>query len=391
MQKTKKKLVSKIQRHADYFFVQDFFFKRIKFVPFSAMYLIVIVNEIVIFFTVWFFQGKGLFALRQFKEGDLILTEKPILCCQFSWNTDYGYLACDNCMLPLETAEENARRLTGKSDLILPYGECCETKKEQTTECPACGIKYCSTECLNEAYQKYHQTLCLQSRDSNESHPLNLLKETWKQIYYPPETATIMLLARMVAYVNQSADKSAALATFAQFCHRTVNEVQEIAHNLLGEKFVGQIDVLRQAMENALNAESAPHVCKARFALDARGSACETSDLSYRLWLFLFFQWFTPDGFRSLLALVGTNGQGIGTSAFGRWVKHVSALELPEDRRIQIDKFIDRLYDDMDEGNPCDILLQYKMKKNFRYRKLTHKVVLQLQYFFTIVKKMFGL
>lgn len=24
-------------------------------------------------------------------------------------------------------------------------------------------------------------------------------------------------------------------------------------------------------------------------------------------------QWFTPDGFRSLFALVGTNGQGIGT------------------------------------------------------------------------------
>lgn len=50
------------------------------------------------------------------------------------------------------------------------------------------------------------------------------------------------------------------------------------------------------------------------------------------------------------MALVGTNGQGIGTSAFSRWVKNVSALELPEEQRIQIDKFIDRIYDDMEEG-----------------------------------------
>lgn len=63
------------------------------------------------------------------------------------------------------------------------------------------------------------------------------------------------------------------------------------------------------------------------------------------------FQWFTPDGFNRLLALVGTNGQGIGTSAFSRWVKNVSALDLPNDRRMQVDKLIDRIYDEMEEGN----------------------------------------
>ncbi|XP_034948079.1 SET and MYND domain-containing protein 5 [Chelonus insularis] len=263
-------------------------------------------------------KGKGLFALRLYKEGEIIFEEKPVVCCQFSWNADYGYLACDNCMSPLETAEENARRLTGKKDLILPYSECCETKKDLITECPACGVKYCSNECLNEALVKYHRILCLQSREKSDSHPLIQLKETWKQMHYPPETATIMLLARMVSYINQANDKTAALSIFHQFCHKTTNEVQEITHNLLGEKFIGQIDVLRQLMENALSREYIPH-------------------------------WFTPEGFRSLLALVGTNGQGIGTSAFSRWVKNVSALDLPEDRRIQIDKFIDKLYDDMEE------------------------------------------
>ncbi|KAH0554861.1 SET and MYND domain-containing protein 5 [Cotesia glomerata] len=263
-------------------------------------------------------KGKGVFALRAFKEDEIIFEEKPVVCCQFSWNADYGYLACDNCMYPLENAEENVRRLTGKKNLVLPYPEYCEMKKELFAECPECGIKFCSNECLKEAFSKYHRILCSQTRGNKEGHPLEKLKETWKQMHYPPETATIMLLARMIAHVNQADDKSSVLAVYNNFCHKTVNEVHEIAHNLLGEKFIGQIDVLRELLEQTFNKDYVP-------------------------------QWFTPEGFRSLLALVGTNGQGIGTSAFSRWVKNVTALELPTDRRIQIDKFIDQIYDDMDE------------------------------------------
>lgn len=99
-------------------------------------------------------QGKGLFSKRAYKEGDIILEEKPVVCCQFSWNSDYGYLACDHCLRPLETAEENAQRLTGNPNIALPHSECCETNKNLTTECPACGTKYCSVECQNEAFQR---------------------------------------------------------------------------------------------------------------------------------------------------------------------------------------------------------------------------------------------
>lgn len=74
-------------------------------------------------------------------------------------------------------------------------------------------------------------------------------------MHYPPETATVMLLARMVAMVNQATDKADMVSTFSQFCHRTMNDTKEIAHNLLGEKFVGQIDVLSQMMEKTLNTE----------------------------------------------------------------------------------------------------------------------------------------
>lgn len=114
------------------------------------------------------------------------------------------------------------------------------------------------------AYFRYHSVLCLQSRVKDESHPLTQLNETWKQMHYPPETATVMLLARMVAMVNQTDLKLDLLSTFSQFCHRTTNHTHEIVHNLLGEKFVGQIDVLRQMMQKALNTEYTTHVsiCK---------------------------------------------------------------------------------------------------------------------------------
>lgn len=113
-------------------------------------------------------------------------------------------------------------------------------------------------------YFRYHSILCLQSRVKDESHPLTQLNETWKQMHYPPETATVMLLARMVAMVNQTDLKLDLLSTFSQFCHRTTNDTHEIVHNLLGEKFVGQIDVLRQMMQKALNTEYTSHVsiCK---------------------------------------------------------------------------------------------------------------------------------
>lgn len=46
----------------------------------------------------FFFQGKGLFATLNFKAGDVIFEERPLVSCQFLWNAAYGYLACDFCL-----------------------------------------------------------------------------------------------------------------------------------------------------------------------------------------------------------------------------------------------------------------------------------------------------
>ncbi|GAB6024922.1 SET and MYND domain-containing protein 5 [Chamberlinius hualienensis] len=265
------------------------------------------------------FKGKGLFAKKSFQCGDIIFEERPLVCCQFLWNAMYGYAACDYCMKSLETAEENVRRLLGgKSDVSLPYPECCETKKESQVSCPECNIKYCNEECRKSGLEQYHKVLCMGSFNGDRNHPLENLQEAWRNMHYPPETSNIMLLARIIATVIQAEDKEGAMNLFKQFCHRTVNEVDEIAHKLLGEKFRDQMEQLRQLMMKALPCDECA-------------------------------EWYTPHGFQSLVALVGTNAQGVGTSPLCHWVKNCEELEIDEEERNRLDDFINQLYQDIDE------------------------------------------
>lgn len=50
------------------------------------------------------------------------------------------------------------------------------------------------------------------------------------------------------------------------------------------------------------------------------------------------------------MALVGTNGQGIGTSPLSRWVRNCDALEISAEEREKLDQLIDNIYDQLDKG-----------------------------------------
>lgn len=51
-----------------------------------------------------------------------------------------------------------------------------------------------------------------------------------------------------------------------------------------------------------------------------------------------------------MFALIGENGQGIGTSPFADWVKNVSTLNVLPDEKVAVDALIDDCYARMDEG-----------------------------------------
>ncbi|XP_067103660.1 histone-lysine N-trimethyltransferase SMYD5 [Osmerus mordax] len=263
-------------------------------------------------------KGKGLFAKKNIKKGDTIFIERPLVCSQFLWNALYKYKACEYCLRSLETAEENARRLTGIPGLSLPHPELCQVRPEAHQACTQCQVMYCSAECRQTAADQYHRALCLGPSHEATDHPINKLQDAWRSMHYPPETSSIMLMAKMVATVKQAQDKGRWQQLFSQFCSRAANEEEEIAHKLLGDKFKGQLALLQKLFTAAL--------------YDAHLN-----------------RWFTPEGFLSLFSLVGTNGQGIGTSSLSRWVHACDALELPGQQREQLDAFIDQLYKDIEK------------------------------------------
>ncbi|KAB0796753.1 hypothetical protein PPYR_10814 [Photinus pyralis] len=262
-------------------------------------------------------KGRGLFAKKSFPCGTIIFEEDPLVCCQFSWNCSYMYKTCDHCLRPLESAQENARRLTGNPELILPYPECCTTNKNSIVSCSTCGVEYCSVHCQNEAFNRYHRILCLRTKERNNSHPMEHLNEAWKHMHYPPETSTIMIIPRLLATILQSPNPEQMQEAVLQFTHRAINEDAQLVHKLLGEKFADQLLLLHNLLLQAV-----PH------------EGIE--------------QFLTLEGFQSLLALIGTNGQGVGTSAVSQWVTRSSELPLPDAEKQQLDNFIDKLYEDMD-------------------------------------------
>lgn len=83
-------------------------------------------------------------------------------------------------------------------------------------------------------------------------------------MHYPPETTSIMLLVRILASIQQSADPAAAAAQVKQFCHRTVNEDAELVHKLLGEQFSDQLNTLRELTANVLSGD---HIQEVRLML----------------------------------------------------------------------------------------------------------------------------
>lgn len=263
-------------------------------------------------------KGKGLFACQEFTKGDVIFEEVPLVSSQFLWNEFYKYHACEFCLKSLETAEKMARRLASIPTLTLPQSQNCLVRPEFQVHCPHCQVTYCSKECQTMAWNQYHRTLCMGPSRGDESHPLGTLQAAWRNIHFPPESCSIMLLTKMIAMVKQANDPAAVLKTFSQFTNSTVNEEQQIMHKLLGSKFRAQLETLRSLVMQTLYDEQIP-------------------------------QWFTSEGFQSLFALIGRNGQGIGTSSISVWCQNCDAMDIPADERASLDDFIDQLYIDLEK------------------------------------------
>jgi SET and MYND domain-containing protein 5 len=136
----------------------------------------------------------------------------------------------------------------------------------------------------------------------------------WKQMHFPPETKSILLVVKILAFIKQSNDKKRAIDFFSQFCSQFVNENEQIVHKLLGNEFQNQLSLLRELVTKAMYDSDIP-------------------------------QLFTPESFLSLIAMIGTNGQGIGTSPLSCWVHNCDKLEIDGPQKSKLDQFIEQLYE----------------------------------------------
>ena len=261
------------------------------------------------------YKGRGLFALRDFRKGETLFREKPLVSVQFSWNQVYGYKCCHHCFEPLETANENVVRLASDPNIVLPYHECCLTRKNFHVKCQNCDVLYCSESCREEAWHSYHKILC----HNDPNHPLKVLDEMWRSFHFPPETSSIMLLVRILASVILAQDPEERISQFMSLMHDTVNKKDQLVHKMLGEQFQEQIEQLRLATMNIF--ASYPVV------------QC----------------FLTPDGFANILALIGRNSQGIGSSPFALWVKNAEKKSLKNEEKASLEKLIDVIYEAIDQ------------------------------------------
>ena len=266
------------------------------------------------------FQKKGLQAISAIYTGECILEEQPLLCSQFLWNAEYKYAACEFCLAPLETAEENVRRLSGDPTVSLPFTEqCCPTNKSAHVSC-TCGVLFCTPECRQRAWDLYHRSLC-PSEPSNAStlgQSIEKLCNFWKTTHYPPETASIMLLVKILAAIKQSPSPMEMMAKVNEFTCSMGNS-EEMIRKLLGEKYNEQIVNIRQMVgEIVFDPSLEP--------------------------------FFTDQGFTLLLALIFRHGQSIGTNPFSKWAENAERLVASNPAKCEeINKLVEQLFEKMDQ------------------------------------------
>ncbi|KAI9139617.1 hypothetical protein BKA69DRAFT_1084911 [Paraphysoderma sedebokerense] len=240
---------------------------------------------------------RGVIATADFKGGDVILEDDPIVCDQYLYNKDY-FPACSHCLRSLETASQMARRLAGYDSEPQLYAAD-HLKVYPRISCDSCSREiYCSEQCKSAAWVQYHSILCL-GHNPPMNHPLSLLEQEWKSFHYPPETASIMIIPKIIATVISNLNKGLSidesLSPFANFKKDYRNQELNILHKFLDEKFQERITKLQMLVKEALWDERVPEL-------------------------------FEMEGFKSLFCLICLNAQGIGTSSFEQYERHVLSL-----------------------------------------------------------------
>ncbi|VDM32385.1 unnamed protein product [Hydatigera taeniaeformis] len=300
-------------------------------------------------------KGRGLFTTRPLMKDEIIFEEKPLICCQLSWNRFYGFKSCDYCLKPLESPQDNARRLLHDNSFVLPVilGTIDGHSPVQTFRCPSCEVEYCSETCRVASESEYHAFVC----SSGPNNSFFKLEQEWRESHLLPETGTVMLLVRIAAthfsaHFRQSERAQHIVTALSRFVSSPIVGLPEsnecdpcssasLTHIMLGPKFSGNlarlhilfIEVLKEMVQRIgapLSPNEFPNVLQ-QIGLD---------------------QLLSEYGFSSAMCLIGRNGQGIGASSLGAWGKSMEKIlskrgDPVEEKQFSV--FLDSLYERLEE------------------------------------------
>jgi SET and MYND domain-containing protein 5 len=120
-------------------------------------------------------KGRGLFALRSFKEGEAILIEKPVAALQHPENAT-SIRVCAHCLAPLGNIRSQLmQRLDSvirDPNIIKAVDAVIGTENDsyfKNFTCPRqCGLNFCSQECVDAA-ESGHSPLCVRGKGDAEA------------------------------------------------------------------------------------------------------------------------------------------------------------------------------------------------------------------------------
>ncbi len=304
-------------------------------------------------------RGRALVATRTIKEEEVLFRERPLICCQLSWNRHYGFKACDYCLQPLESPQENARRLLQDPNFNLPDvpGAPSGIHDASVFHCPNCQIGYCSEACRQASANEYHAFLC--TPPQNSPNPFELLEQEWRESHFPPETGTVMLLVRIAAahfsaHFKGDARAQHIITALSRFVSSLNVELPSggegdpngpsssstsLTHKMLGPKFSGSLARLHALFVEVLNEM-------------VRRSGTPSANATEVLQKIGLHAMLTEYGFCSAMCLIGRNGQGIGTTPLGAWGNAAEAVVKArgiETEERGFSEFLDTLYDKLDQ------------------------------------------
>lgn len=151
------------------------------------------------------------------------------------------------------------------------------------------------------------------------------------------------MIIKLLAMHKQTENKTELLNAIHHFHHELINEDLMLSHKMQGENHQRDLAALYELYAKSFDFSGSEIV--SQYHTDQI-----VPDLESNINFFPSqFQFQNPDTFKRLFALIGENGQGIGTSAFADWVKNATALDLPPAQKSALDDFIDQCYADMDD------------------------------------------